>query len=279
MTKAPQPREVIVITGLGGMGLAVARRLGSGRHLLLADFAPAVLERSAELLRGEGHQADTLEVDVGDAASVRALAAKAGELGRLRAVIHTAGLSPVQASPQQIVQVDLLGTAHVLDEFLPHVQPGTVAVCIASMAGHMLPALPPEAEQALAHTPSAELAKLPMLDPEKLEHGAAYSLAKRANQLRVMAAAGPWGARGGRVVSISPGVIATPMGQAELSGPAGEQMSRMIAASATGRQGTPEDIASAAEFLISPQASFITGTDLLVDGGVIATLKFGQKPQ
>ncbi|EPX63209.1 hypothetical protein D187_005614 [Cystobacter fuscus DSM 2262] len=268
-------QDVIVITGLGGMGLAIARRLGSGRQLVLADYAQELLDRVADTLRGEGHTVDTLRVDVSDPGSVERLAQHAGALGSLRAVVHTAGVSPVQASPERIIQVDVLGTAHVLDAFLPFVTHGSVAVCIASMAGTMV-ALPPEAERALATTPTSQLAGLPMLDSKNLDSGAAYSVAKRANQLRVQAASIPWGRRGGRVVSVSPGIISTPMGQAELQGPHGEAMRGMIQASGTGRTGTPDDIASAVEFLLSPQASFITGTDLLVDGGAIAAARYAR---
>ncbi|WP_189091619.1 SDR family oxidoreductase [Deinococcus ruber] len=273
MTERSQ--DVIVITGLGGMGLAIARRLGSGRHLVLADYAQDLLDRVAETLRGEGHRLDTIQVDVADGASVEQLAHHAAALGTLRAIIHTAGVSPVQASPERVVQVDVLGTAHILDAFLPFVSPGTVAVCIASMAGTLVP-LPPEIERAFAAAPTSELAHLPILDPQHLDPGAAYSIAKRANQLRVIGASIPWGRRGGRVVSVSPGIISTPMGQAELQGPHGDAMRATIEASGTRRIGTPDDIASAVEFLISPQASFITGTDVLVDGGAIAAARFAQ---
>ncbi|WP_257447478.1 SDR family oxidoreductase [Archangium lipolyticum] len=268
-------KDIIVITGLGGMGLATARRLGSGRQLVLADYAQDLLDRVADTLRGEGHTVDALRVDVSDQQSVERLAQHAGALGSLRAVVHTAGVSPVQASPERVVRVDVLGTAYVLDAFLPLVTRGSVAVCIASMAGAMVP-LPPEAERALATTPTSELAGLPMLDPKNLDSSAAYSVAKRANQLRVQAASIPWGRRGGRVVSISPGIISTPMGQAELQGPHGEAIRGMIQASGAGRIGTPDDIASAVEFLLSPQASFITGSDLLVDGGAVAAARYAR---
>jgi NAD(P)-dependent dehydrogenase (short-subunit alcohol dehydrogenase family) len=186
--------------------------------------------------------------------------------------VHTAGVSPVQATPERIVAVDVVGTALVLDAFEPHVQRGTVAVCIASMAGTMT-TVEPELLHRFAVTPTAELPGLPELDPETMDSGSAYGLAKRANQARVEAASVRWGRRGGRVVSISPGVIATPMGQAELDGPFGDVMRDMIDRSGTRRIGTPEDIAAAVEFLVSPAASFVTGTDLLVDGGVVAAMR------
>ncbi|MDI6901540.1 MAG: SDR family oxidoreductase [Anaerosomatales bacterium] len=269
-------RETIVVTGVGGMGVAIARRLGAGRTLVLADFAKGLLEQVTEQLRGEGHDVHAVRTDISRLESVRELVAKADAVGDFRAVVHTAGLSPVQASPAAIVSVDVMGTAYVLDAFCEIARPGSVAVCIASMAGTMAE-LPPETEHALAVTPSAELEKLPVLDPANLDPGTAYSIAKRANQARVRAMSVVWGARGGRVVSVSPGVISTPMGQQELAGPSGDQMRAMIAASGVKRIGTPDDIAVAVEFLVGHGASFITGTDILVDGGTVAALAYGRR--
>jgi len=206
-----QGKEVVVITGLGGMGMAIARRLGSGRQLILADYAQDLLDRGAAQLRGEGHTIETVRVDVSDPRSVVHLAEHTSQHGPLRAIVHTAGVSPVQASAERVVHVDVLGTAHILDAFLPYVTPGTVAVCIASMAGTMT-ILPPEVEHALATTRTSDLATLPILDPSTLDPSTAYGIAKRANQVRVQAAAIPWGRQSGRVISISPGIISTPMG-------------------------------------------------------------------
>ncbi|MHB8463269.1 MAG: SDR family oxidoreductase [Acidimicrobiales bacterium] len=277
MSEGRAPEEVVVVTGTGGMGIAIARRLGTGRHIVLADYAAASLAAAAETLRGEGHWVHDAPTDVSDAASVLALAHTAARLGRIRVVAHTAGVSPVQATSERIVQVDVVGTARVLDAFEPHARPGTVAVCIASMAGTMT-ALAPDVERALATTPTEELADLPVLAAAGLDPGSAYGIAKRANQLRVQAASVAWGARGGRVVSISPGIISTPMGQQELAGPVGDMMRSMIEMSACKRLGTPEDIAAAVEFLASTAAAFITGTDILVDGGVVAALRNATTP-
>jgi NAD(P)-dependent dehydrogenase (short-subunit alcohol dehydrogenase family) len=267
-------KDVAVVIGTGGMGQAISRRVGGGRALLLADFAEGTLAAVAEQLRGDGYDVTTRLTDVSDAASVAALADAAGELGRVTHVAHTAGLSPVQAPTAAILHVDLLGVALVLDAFAAVVAPGGAGVVIASMAGHMAAPLPPERELALATTPAAELLALPFLQPDAVpDPGTAYTLAKRANALRVQAAATTWGARGARVNTISPGVISTPMGQQELSGPSGEGMRGMVSMSGTGRLGTPDDIADAAAFLLGPQASFITGTDLLVDGGVVAAVR------
>jgi len=264
-------RDVCVVTGAGGMGEAVARRLGGSRTVVVADFQAAQLERVAGTLRADGHDVHALRIDVSSAADVEMLAETAAGLGAVRCVVHTAGVSPVQATPRQIVDVDVIGTARVVDAFEPYVEPGTVAVCIASMAGTMT-TLAPDVLRLLAVTPTDELHALPVLDVETMNSGTAYGIAKRANQARVQAASIAWGRRGGRVVSISPGVISTPMGQAELSGPFGDGMRAMIEMSGCHRIGTPDDIAAAVEFLVSPAASFITGTDLLVDGGVVAAL-------
>jgi NAD(P)-dependent dehydrogenase (short-subunit alcohol dehydrogenase family) len=178
----------------------------------------------------------------------------------------------VQASIEAILSVDLLGSALLLDTFSRVIAPGGAGVFISSMAGSLAP-LEPDLERRLMDSTLADLLSLPDLSVEVVgDPGTAYSLAKRANQLRIRSAALAWGRRRARVNSISPGIISTPMGNAELAGPNGEFMRSMIAGSPTGRVGTAHDIASAVEFLVSPAASFITGTDLLVDGGVVASL-------
>jgi NAD(P)-dependent dehydrogenase (short-subunit alcohol dehydrogenase family) len=267
---------VKVITGMGGIGRAIARRIGSGSTLLLADYSAKALDSAAQDLRDEGHQVITEEVDVSDTASVAALARAAADIGPVTTVVHTAGLSPVQAAPDAILAVDLLGTATMLDAFAEVIAAGGAGVFIASIAGHMA-SLPTEVEQALSTTPTAELLALPFLSSAAITTSStAYGVSKRANHLRVAAAAHRWGQRGARVSSISPGIIATPMSQAELASAAGEAMRAMISASAAGRLGTGEDIAAAVDFLTGPHATFITGTDLLVDGGVVAAHRNGR---
>jgi NAD(P)-dependent dehydrogenase (short-subunit alcohol dehydrogenase family) len=269
-------REVLTIIGVGGMGQAIARRLGAGKTVLLADYNEETLASVAESLSADGHHVDTHGVDVSSPESVRKLAEHAASLGAVTQLAHAAGLSPAQASAEAILAVDLLGTALVLEEFGEVIAPGGAGVAIASMAGHMFPPLTAEQEHALAHTPSGELLGLEFVSPQKItDSGIAYGIAKQANHIRVRAASARWGRRGARINSISPGIISTPMGQQELASPVGDGMRAMVAASATGRLGTPEDIAAATAFLLGPEASFITGTDLLVDGGVIAAIKAG----
>jgi NAD(P)-dependent dehydrogenase (short-subunit alcohol dehydrogenase family) len=272
-------RDVLTVIGVGGMGHAIARRLSAGKTVLLADNNGAVLASLAESLSADGHHVETRSVDISSPESVHTLAEFAASLGTVTQMAHTAGLSPSQASAKAILAVDLLGTALVLEEFGEVIAPGGAGVVIASMAGHMFPPLTADQEHALAHTAPRELLELEFVSPEKvIEPGFAYGIAKQANHIRVRAASAHWGKRGARINSISPGIISTPMGQQELASPVGDGMRAMIAMSATGRLGTPEDIASATAFLLGPDASFITGTDLLVDGGVIAAIKAGTPP-
>jgi NAD(P)-dependent dehydrogenase (short-subunit alcohol dehydrogenase family) len=267
---------VVVIIGVGGMGEAIARRQGSGRKLVLADFNEQTLESLRVSLTADGYDVATRQVDVGSRESVEALAELAASFGAVVELIHTAGLSPTQADVEAILRVDLYGTALVLDAFGRVIAPGGAGVVIASMAGHMIGDLPPEQQKDLATASAARLLELPFVRPAQVVNpGHAYSLAKYANRLRVMAESLRWGKRGARLNSISPGVISTPMGQAELAGESGQFMRAMVDASGTARLGTPFDIANAVAFLVGPESSFITGTDLLVDGGVIAAVRSG----
>jgi NAD(P)-dependent dehydrogenase (short-subunit alcohol dehydrogenase family) len=273
-----QSDRVVVVTGVGGMGSAIAKRLGSGSTILVADVNASALGVVAGELRADGYRVVEQVTDVSEVSAVAALAEAASALGRVEVLVHTAGLSPVQASVHAILLVDLLGPALLLDAFGSVIAPGGAGVFIASMAGTMYPQ-DAEFEWRLATTPTADLLELPELSEEVItDPGTAYGIAKRANQARVRAAALSWGRRSARVNSISPGIISTPMGNAELDGPSGEFMRAMVAGSATGRLGTPHDIAAAVEFLVGPQASFISGTDLLVDGGVVASILAAERP-
>jgi NAD(P)-dependent dehydrogenase (short-subunit alcohol dehydrogenase family) len=274
MTARPRDNEVLVVIGSGGMGLSIARRIGAGRVIVLADINRACLETVADTLGSDGHQVLTRAVDVTSRSSVAALGEIAERAGRVTAVVHTAGLSPQQASADAILAVDLLGVALVLDEFGRAIAPGGAGVVIASMAARLYPALDPEVERQLATTPTDELLGLQAclsITDSRL----AYPFAKRANQIRVAAMASTWAERGARINSISPGIISTAMGRLELSGESGAFMQAMVDKAGLRRIGTPDDIAAAAEFLLGPSAGFITGTDLLVDGGVIAAIHSG----
>lgn len=267
---------VAVLIGTGSIGVAVARRAAVGHTLLLADNNRAQLAAVADHLQGEGYDIETRVVDVSDRASVTALAEAADSLGDVIRVIHAAGVSPTQAPPERIVAVDLFGTAYVLDAFARVVAEGGSGVVIASMAGHMGPRFPAELEHKLAYAPIDELLALPELADGAIEgSGAAYIIAKRANALRVQAAAMPWADRGARINCLSPGIISTPLARDEMTGPNAAGYARMIEVCAARRMGTPSDVADLAALLLDDRGSFITGADFLIDGGVIAAMRGG----
>lgn len=268
--------NVLVIIGAGGMGTAVARRLGLGRVLLLSDIDPDALAKTAEALTSEGHVVRSAPVDVASRASVADLAEFAASLGHIAGMVHTAGVSPEQATVEAILAVDLLGVALVLDEFAKVIGGYAAGAVISSIAAHLSSPIDRHTEFQLATCPAEELLSLPASAAARFSSAQeAYGYAKRANQLRVTAAATSWAARGARINSISPGVVSTAMGRQELAGESGAVMRLMIDGCAAKRLGTPDDIAAVTDFLLSPASSFVTGTDLLVDGGVTAAVRSG----
>jgi NAD(P)-dependent dehydrogenase (short-subunit alcohol dehydrogenase family) len=272
-------KDVVVVIGAGGIGMAIARRQGFGKTLLLADFNEKLLQAAADDLRNASYAVETRSVDVASRESVRSLADIASTLGNVVQVVNTAGLSPNMAPPDRILAVDLYGSALVFEEFGRVIAKGGAGLVISSMAGHMLPALTREQDKALAFTPADELLDLPFLKGDAVPNSmVAYMVAKRANHLRVQAEAINWGTRGARVNSISPGIIATPLAQHELNSPIGEGYRAMIAASPAGRMAPPDEIAVAASYLLGSDAGFVTGSDLLIDGGVIAAMLAGKLP-
>jgi NAD(P)-dependent dehydrogenase (short-subunit alcohol dehydrogenase family) len=267
--------DVAVVIGVGEMGMSIARRIGAGRRLVLADRHRELCTARADELADAGFDVVAVEVDVASGESVVELAARAAADGPVRAVAHTAGVSPVNSSVEAIIAIDLVGTAWVLEAFAGVMTTGGSGVVIASMAAVMFPPLEPGFDRSLATTPAADLAAYVATELGQFSNpGIAYAIAKQANIARVAAAAAAWGARGATVNAISPGVISTAMGREELAGDNGAVMRMLIEGSATKRVGTSEDIATAAEFLLGPSASFITGTNLLVDGGVCASIRF-----
>jgi NAD(P)-dependent dehydrogenase (short-subunit alcohol dehydrogenase family) len=268
--------DVIVVIGPGSIGQAIARRVRAGKYVLLADLRPENADAAAEVLINAGFEVNTAIVDVSSRESVHALVQTATALGEVTGVIHAAGVSPSQASPQTILSVDLYGTALVLEDFGNVIAPGGSGLVIASQSGHRLGALTVEEDAALATTPADELLALPMLQPDRVKDSLhAYQLSKRGNSLRVMAEAVRWGKRGARVNTISPGIIITPLAKDELTGPRGEGYRRMIELCPAGRAGTPDEIGTVGALLMGPQGEFITGSDFLMDGGVTAAYRFG----
>lgn len=268
--------EAVVVIGAGSIGQAIARRVSAGKHVLLADLRPENADAAAEVLRDAGFEVSTVPVDVSSRDSVHALVEAATALGEVTGLIHAAGVSPSQASPETILAVDLYGTALVLEEFGEIIAPGGAGVVIASQSGHRLPALTPEQDRALAATPVDQLLDLPMLQPDQvIDPLRAYQISKRGNSLRVRAEAVRWGRRSARINTISPGIIFTPLARDELNGPRGAGYRRMIELSPAGRGGTPDEVGHVGALLLGPDGAFITGSDFLMDGGVTAAYWYG----
>lgn len=268
--------NVVVVIGAGSIGQAIARRVSSGKKVLLADLKLENAQAAAKVPADTGFDVSTAAVDVSKRHDVVALAEKAVALGQVTGLIHAAGVSPTQASPRTILTVDLYGTALVLEVFGSTITPGGAGVVIASQSGHRLPALPPEQDKALATTPVEELLALPFLQPDQIKDSLyAYQISKRGNSLRVMAEAVRWGRRGARVNTISPGIIITPLARDELTGPRGPGYQRMIDLCPAGRAGTPDEVGTVGALLMSADGAFITGSDFLMDGGVTASYWYG----
>ena len=269
-------RNVIVVVGAGLIGQAIARRVGVGKHVLLADLRPDNANAAAEVLSNAGYEVSVGTVDASSRDAVHALVEIATGVGEITGLIHAAGVSPSQASPSTILKVDLYGTALMLEEFGNVIASGGAGVVIASQSGHRLPPLTAEQNKALATTPADELLDLPFLQPDQLTDSLhAYQIAKRGNSLRVMAEAVRWGKRGARLNTISPGIIITPLAKDELTGPRGEGYRRMIESSPAGRAGTPDEVGTVGALLMGPDGTFITGSDILIDGGVTAAYWYG----
>lgn len=270
-------KNVIVVIGAGSIAQAIARRVGAGRHVLLADLRQDNVDAAANILSDAGFDVSTSLVDVSSRKSVQALVEKATSLGAITGLIHGAGVSPTQATPEVILRVDLYGTALVLEAFGNVIAKGGAGVVIASQSGHRLHALTPEQNKALALTPTDELLALPMLQPDQITDPLhAYQMSKRGNSLRVMAEAVRWGKRGARVNTISPGIIFTPLARDELKGPRGDGYRRMIELSPAGRGGTPDEVGAVGALLMGRDGAFITGSDFLMDGGVTSAYWYGE---
>ena len=270
-------KDVVVVLGAGSIGQAIARRVSAGKQILLADLRLENASAAAKTLFDAGFSVTTMQVDVSSRASVHALVEEATKLGSVTGVIHAAGVSPSQASPQTILKVDLYGTALVLEEFGNVIARGGAGIVIASQSGHRLPPLSVEQNASLATTPVEELLSLPWLQPDQIKDSLhAYQISKRGNSLRVMAEAVRWGKRGARVNTISPGIIITPLANDELAGPRGSGYRRMLEICAAGRAGTPDEVGNVGALLMGPEGAFITGSDFLMDGGVTAAYWYGE---
>ena len=273
-------REVLLWTGAGQIGMAIARRVGYGKTVVVGDRSLEHAQAAAGVMNAAGFDVIPVEMDLSSRASIQALIREAQRHGEITMLVNAAGVSPSQAPIETILRVDLYGTAVLLEEAGQVIAPGGVGVTISSQSGHRMPALTPEEDALLACTPPEELLQLDLLQPERIRDTLhAYQLAKRCNEKRVMFEAVRWGARGARINSISPGIVVTPLAQDEFNGPRGAFYRDMFARCPAGRPGTADEIANVAQLLMSPQGAFVTGADFLVDGGATASYFYGPLKQ
>ncbi len=269
-------KEVMIVTGAGQISLAIARRMGRGKKIILGDKNQDNAAAIADIMNKAGFDVEPFVMDMADRASIQAMVKKAQEYGEVKAMVCGAGVSPSQAPIEVILKVDLYGTAVLMEEVGKVIAKGGTGVVISSQSGHRMPALTPEQDRALAMTPTEELLSLDFLQPEKIRDTLhAYQLAKRCNEKRTMYEAVRWGERGARINDIAPGIIVTPLAIDEFNGPRGEFYKNMFAKCPAGRPGTADEVADVAELLMSERAQFITGSTFLVDGGATASFYYG----
>lgn len=269
-------KSVVLWMGAGQIGMAIVRRIGYGKKIVVGDKNPANAEAVAKTMADAGFDIEWMEADLSSRSSIRELIANGQKHGPIEFLINSAGVSPSQASVETILKVDLYGTAVLLEEVGKVIAPGGAGVTISSQSGKRMPQLTAEEDRLLATTPAERLLSLELLQPENVRDTLyAYQLAKRCNKKRVMAEAVKWGERGARVNSISPGIIVTPLAIDEFNGPRGDFYKNMFAKCPAGCPGTADEVGALAELVMGPRGAFITGSDFLIDGGATASYYYG----
>ena len=274
-------KKVMILAGAGQIGMAIARRMGTGMKIVLGDKRLQNATTIADIMNKAGFDVTPLEMDLSSRESIKNIIAKAQEFGDIHMLINAAGVSPSQAPIEAILKVDLYGTAVLLEEVGKVIARGGVGVTISSQSGWRMPQLTAEQDAQLATTPTEELLKLDILQPKNIKDTLhAYQMAKRCNEKRVMAEAVKWGERGARINDIAPGIIVTPLAIDEFNGPRGAFYKNMFAKCPAGRPGTADEVANVAELLMSEKGAFISGSTFLIDGGATSSYYYGPlKPQ
>lgn len=269
-------KDVMIVTGAGQISMAIARRVGFGKKIVLGDKSMKNCETIAKIMNDAGYDVEPFEMDLSDRESIQHMIAKAQEYGEIKYLVNGAGVSPSQAPIEAILKVDLYGTAVLLEEVGKVIAEGGAGVTISSQSGWRMPQLTPEQDRLLATTPTEELLSLEILQPENIKDTLhAYQMAKRCNEKRVMYECIRWGERGARLNDIAPGIIVTPLAIDEFNGSRGDFYKNMFAKCPAGRPGTADEMANIAELLMSDAGAFITGSTFLADGGATASYYYG----
>lgn len=269
-------KDVMILTGAGQIGMAIARRMGVGMKIVIGDKKPENAQTIAQIMNEAGFDTVPVEMDLSSRESILSIIAEAREYGEISMLVNAAGVSPSQAPVEAILKVDLYGTAVLLEEVGKVIKEGGVGVTISSQSGWRMPALTAKEDELLATTPTEELLKLDILQPENIRDTLhAYQMAKRCNEKRVMAESVKWGERGARLNDIAPGIVVTPLALDEFNGPRGDFYKNMFAKCPAGRPGTADEIANVAELLMSSKGAFITGSTILIDGGATSSYYYG----
>lgn len=269
-------KNVMLWAGAGQIGMAIARRMGAGMKIIVGDKKLENAQAIAKTMNEGGFDVLPVKTDLSSRESIKELIAEGQKYGEIKMMVNAAGVSPSQASIEDILKIDLYGTAVLLEEVGKVIALGGVGVTISSQSGWRMPALTAEQDAMLATTPTEELLKLDLLQPKNIRDTLhAYQLAKRCNEKRVMAQAVEWGRRGARLNDIAPGIIVTPLALDEFNGPRGDFYKNMFAKCPAGRPGTADEVANVAELLMSDKGAFISGSTFLVDGGATASYFYG----
>lgn len=269
-------KDVMLVTGAGQISMAIARRVGFGKKIILGDKKIENANAIAKIMNEAGFDVEPIEMDLSSRESILAMIKKGQEYGEIKYLVNGAGVSPSQAPVEAILKVDLYGTAVLLEEVGKVIAEGGAGVTISSQSGWRMPQLTAEEDRLLATTPTEKLLDLEILKPENIKDTLhAYQMAKRCNEKRVMAECVKWGERGARLNDIAPGIIVTPLAIDEFNGPRGDFYKNMFAKCPAGRPGTADEVANVAALLMSDAGAFISGSTFLIDGGATASYFYG----
>ena len=269
-------KEVMIVVGAGQISMAIMRRMGAGKKIILGDKNIENAKNIQKTMIDAGFDVDIMKVDLSSREDILKTIETAKSFGKIKMLVNGAGVSPSQAPIESILRVDLYGTAVLLEEVGKVIEEGGVGITISSQSGFRMKQLTAFEDEQLACTPTEELLDLDILQPENINDTLhAYQLAKRCNEKRVMAESVKWGQRGARINAIAPGLAID-----EFNGPRGDFYKNMFLKCPAGRPGTADEVANVAELLMNDKGAFITGSTFLMDGGATASYYYGPlKPE